>query len=216
MPKIKAIVFDMDGVLIDAKQWHFEALNRALKLFGMEISYFEHIKSFDGLPTRDKLKMLSKAYPLSDRLHSFINKMKQIYTTELIHTRLKPNFTHEFALSRLKNEGYKLALCSNSIQKTIALMMEKAALAPYLDFFLSNEDVKNAKPDPEIYEKAIARLKLSPQEVLIIEDNINGITAAKASKAWVMEVLGVEDVNYARIKKEISRCENLMKNEKKA
>ncbi|TQR58604.1 HAD family hydrolase [Campylobacter troglodytis] len=211
MPKIKAIVFDMDGVLIEAKHWHFEALNRALSLFGMEISYFEHIKSFDGLPTKDKLKMLSSVYNLSEKLHPFINKMKQIYTTELIHTRLKPNFTHEFALSRLKNEGYKLALCSNSISKTISLMMQKASLDKYLDFFLSNEDVKNAKPDPEIYNKAIKRLNLSPKEVLILEDNINGIKSARASGAFVMEVLEVNEVNYKNIKKEILKCESLMK-----
>ena len=211
MPKIKAIIFDMDGVLIEAKHWHFEALNKALRLFGMEISYFEHIKSFDGLPTKDKLKMLSNVYNLSEKLHPFINKMKQIYTTELIHTRLKPNFTHEFALSRLKNEGYKLALCSNSISKTISLMMQKASLDKYLDFFLSNEDVKNAKPDSEIYNKAIKRLNLSPKEVLILEDNINGIKSARASGAWVMEILEVNEVNYKNIKKEILKCESLMK-----
>ena len=58
---VKAILFDMDGVLIDAKEWHYEALNRALKLFGFEISKFEHIHTFDGLSTKDKLKLLSKA-----------------------------------------------------------------------------------------------------------------------------------------------------------
>jgi beta-phosphoglucomutase len=52
---IKAVVFDMDGVLIEAKDWHYEALNRALKLFGYEISRYEHLTTFDGLPTRRKL-----------------------------------------------------------------------------------------------------------------------------------------------------------------
>ena len=57
--QIKAVLFDMDGVLIDAKEWHYEALNRALALFGMPISRFEHLTTFDGLPTRKKLEMLS-------------------------------------------------------------------------------------------------------------------------------------------------------------
>ena len=90
-------------------------------------------------------------------------------------------------------------------------MMQKASLDKYLDFFLSNEDVKNAKPDPEIYNKAIKRLNLSPKEVLILEDNINGIKAARASGAFVMEVLEVNEVNYKNIKKEILKCESLMK-----
>ena len=75
--KIKAILFDMDGVLIDAKDWHYEALNKALGLFGMEISRYDHLHSFDGLPTKEKLRMLSEEFYLPESLHSFINQMKQ-------------------------------------------------------------------------------------------------------------------------------------------
>jgi len=57
---IKAILFDMDGVLIEAKDWHYEALNMALDLFGMPISRDAHLSTFDGLPTKDKLNLLSK------------------------------------------------------------------------------------------------------------------------------------------------------------
>lgn len=209
MSKIKAIVFDMDGVLIDAKEWHYEALNRALRVFGMEISRFEHLKSFDGLPTKDKLQMLSRAHYLPEKLHPFINKLKQKFTTELIISRCKPNFIHEFALSRLKNEGFKLALASNSIKRTIALMLENAALSEYFNFCLSNEDVKFAKPNPEIYTKAIARLNLKPSEVMIVEDNFNGIKAAISSGARVMEVGEVGEVNYENIKRNIAKFELL-------
>lgn len=205
--KIKAIIFDMDGVLIDAKEWHYEALNKALQLFGLEISRYEHLRVFDGLPTKDKLEMLSLEKNLPKALHSFINKMKQIYTIEMVHKFCKPKFIHEFALSKLKNEGYKLALCSNSIQNTIELMMQKAALASYLDFYLSNQDVKKAKPDPEIYIKAIEKLGLKPKEVMIVEDNFNGIKAARGSGAFVMEVANVNEVNYANIKKHIKKFE---------
>lgn len=84
MTKIKAIIFDMDGVLIEAKDWHYEALNRALKLFGMEITRYEHLTTFDGLPTKDKLKMLSLERGLPKSLHSFINELKQQYTMEIV------------------------------------------------------------------------------------------------------------------------------------
>ena len=57
---IKAVIFDMDGVLIDAKEWHYEALNNALKLFGYKISRHDHLVTFDGLPTRAKLQMMTE------------------------------------------------------------------------------------------------------------------------------------------------------------
>src|SRR3954465_5329544 len=98
MAKIKAIIFDMDGVLIDAKDWHYEALNKALGLFGMEISRYDHLVTYDGLPTRRKLEMLTLERGLPIELHAFINDMKQRYTMDLVHQNCKPTFSHEFAL----------------------------------------------------------------------------------------------------------------------
>ena len=105
MPKIKAVIFDMDGVLIEAKDWHYEALNKALGLFGMEISRYDHLVTYDGLPTRKKLEMLSTERGLPTRLHEFINDMKQRFTMELVHAQCKPRFHHESALARLKQDG---------------------------------------------------------------------------------------------------------------
>lgn len=207
MHKIKAVIFDMDGVLIEAKDWHYEALNKALGLFGMEISRYDHLVTYDGLPTKKKLEMLSAERGLPVELHDFINDMKQQYTMEIVYAQCKPRFYHEYALSRLKSDGYKLAVASNSIRNTVQIMMERSALFSYLDFYLSNQDVSIGKPDPEIYSKAIAQLKLNPQECLVIEDNEKGIQAARASGAWVMEVEEVEEVNYQNIMSHIARIE---------
>lgn len=207
MSRIKAVIFDMDGVLIEAKDWHYEALNKALGLFGMEISRYDHLVTYDGLPTKKKLEMLSTERGLPLELHEFINDMKQQYTLEIVYAQCKPRFYHEYALSRLKQEGYKLAVASNSIRKTVQIMMEQSALLGYLDFYLSNQDVKLGKPDPEIYTKAIQKMGLSPQECLVVEDNEKGIQAAKASGAWLMEVDEVEEVNYQNIMSHIMRIE---------
>lgn len=209
---IKAIIFDMDGVLIEAKNWHYEALNKALKLFGYEISRFEHLTMFDGLPTRSKLEILTIEKGLPQKLHGFINIMKQQYTEEFIHSFCKPVFVHEYALNRLKEEGYKMAVASNSIRYTVELMMKQSCLAKYLDFMLSNEEVKNAKPDPEIYVQAISRLGLDSSECLIIEDNENGIKAARASGANVLIVNEVEDVNYENITNFITKINGKKEN----
>ena len=112
---IKAIFFDMDGVLIDAKDWHYEALNCALEHFGFTISRESHLSTFDGLPTRKKLQILTKARGLPEQLHEFVNTLKQKYTLQITYKRCKPCFNHQYALSRLKAEGYKIAVCSNSV-----------------------------------------------------------------------------------------------------
>lgn len=205
--KIKAILFDMDGVLIDAREWHYEALNKALNVLGLNINRYDHLNMFDGLPTKRKLEMLSVERGLPRKLHNFLNDLKQEFTFEEVVQRCRPNFIHQYALSRLKNDGYKMAVCSNSVRNSVSLMVGRAALDGYLEFFLSNEDVSKAKPDPEIYNKAIEKMGFAKEEVLILEDNVNGIRAATDSGAHVMRIASVDDVNYHNIKPFIDELE---------
>ena len=207
MAKIKAVLFDMDGVLIEAKDWHYEALNKALALFGYEITRAEHLSAYDGLPTSVKLKKLTLEKGLPEKLHKFINEMKQQYTVQIIQEQCRPRFNHEFALSKLQAEGYRIAVCSNSIRMTIEMMMDYAKLTKYLEFIVSNQDVKNAKPDPEIYLTAMKEMGLNPDECLICEDNENGIKAAVASGGHLLTIATVDDVNYDNIKTCIAQIE---------
>lgn len=204
---IKAILFDMDGVLIDAKDWHYDALNRALEHFGYTISRESHLSTFDGLPTRRKLQMLSNSKGLPSGLHEFLNQLKQSYTIEISYQRCKPVFNHQYALSKLRREGYKMAVCSNSVRQSIEAMMKLSALAPYLDLIVSNEDVAKGKPDPEMYNKAMTTLGVAPDECLILEDNDHGIQAAKASGGHLLKIGVPDDVTYQGIKSRINEVE---------
>jgi beta-phosphoglucomutase len=103
--------------------------------------------------------------------------------------------------------GYKIAACSNSIRKTMEILFERAALSQYIDFYLSNEDVSKAKPDPEMYVVAIKRPGLAPTECLILEDNDNGIRAAKASGAHILVAQDVHEVNLENILQRIAQIE---------
>jgi beta-phosphoglucomutase len=206
---IKAVIFDMDGVLIDAKDWHYEALNKALNHFGYNISRYDHLVTFDGLPTKNKLKMLSVEQGLPETLHGFINELKQSYTMELVNSRCKPIFQHEFALPRLRLAGYKLGVASNSVRNTVAAMMGKSALAQYLDLQLSNEDVANGKPAPDIYTKAVELLNLEPGECLVVEDNPKGIEAAERAGCPVLIVENVYDVTLDNIQKRIAEIKSI-------
>jgi beta-phosphoglucomutase len=209
--KIKAIIFDMDGVLVDARDWHYEALNKALGIFGYEISRYDHLVTFDGLPTKRKLEMLSLERAFPRQLHDFISTLKQIHTVDIIHQRCRPIFHHEYALARLKQSGFRIGLASNSIRMTIELMMKKAGLFDYLDVCLSNQDVERPKPDPQIYLEASRRLGLAPSECLVVEDNKNGIAAARSAGCAVFAVATVNDVTYDRIALEVNRIEEEIK-----
>ena len=194
----------MDGVLIEAKDWHYDALNKALKVFGYTISRYDHLVTYDGLPTVMKLDMLTKERGLPKKLHEFINELKQKYTMELVYSNCKPRFHHEYALSKLKSDGYQIGCASNSIRDSISVMLEKSNLYKYMDVVFSAQDVENPKPASDMYDKAISALGLKPAECLIVEDNENGILAARASGAHVLIVDEVDEVNIVNIYKKIN------------
>ena len=199
--KIKAILFDLDGVLVDATDWHYEALNRALGLFGYTIARYEHLTTYNGLPTRKKLEMLSVEKGFPRGLHTLVNRIKQKYTREEILRSCTPVFEKEFMVHQLRREGYKLAVCSNSVRESVELMLRASGLWELFDCVLSNEDVRQPKPDPEIYLAACARLGIEPREAVVVEDAPHGLEAGRRSGAALCEVGGFGEVDYARIKR---------------
>ena len=197
----------MDGVLINARDWHYRALNEALNHFGYKISMASHLSTFDGLPTSKKLEILSTHFGLPKALHQFINKLKQKYTIRESYLNCNPTFNHQKALSTLSDK-YKIAVCSNSIKSTIDTLMELSALEDYLDLVISNEDVNLPKPNPEMYLLAMKNFKLMPKECLIVEDNDHGVKAALASGAHLLRVTSPDDVSLERIEKRIQEIES--------
>lgn len=195
--KIKAILFDLDGVLVNMPEGHYEALNRALSLFGVEIGREEHDTYFNGLPSRKKLEELEKQGRLPSGLREFVNSVKQKYTKEIIPKYCVPDYSKIILLNHLKSRDLLLGCCSNSIQETLHLMLRSAHLFDHFDLILGNDEIENPKPHPEIYLEAFKRLNVKPQETIIVEDAPHGITAAKASGARVIEVRGVEDVHLS-------------------
>lgn len=204
---IKAVIFDLDGVLVDATEWHYEALNTALALFGFTIHRHEHLSTYNGLPTAKKLEMLTLEKGLPRALHDTIKALKQHYTHTEILRRCAPSFEHEFMIRRLKREGYQLAVCSNSVRQSVETMLQASSLLSAMDLILSNEDVERPKPDPGMYLKAFDLLAIKPEEAVIVEDAGPGLEAAKRSGAFVLQVAGFTDVHYDLIREYISKIE---------
>lgn len=194
---VKLIIFDLDGVLVEAKNIHFDALNKALGE-KYEISWAEHLSRYDGLKTNQKLDMLSENKGLPNELHKEIWDKKQANTLHQLK-ELKPNIILQNLMSKLCEEGYKIAVCSNSIRKTVLTVLSKLGIMEYMDLVISNEDVKNSKPHPEMYWKAISMMSNLPEETLIVEDSPFGLLAASRSKSHVLRVKNPTEVNIENI-----------------
>lgn len=204
--KIKAIIFDLDGVLVDAREWHYEALNNALAKFGHTISREEHLSTYDGLPTQKKLKLLTEKKGLLPELYNDIWKAKQEETIEILR-KLNPDYRLIEILKKLKQEGYKVTVCSNSILESTKMMLLKRGFLEHIDFYLSNEDVINPKPSPEMYLRAMIRLGVKPKECVIVEDSNIGRQSAIDSGGYLCGVENSAGVTYEKLKKIIEEAE---------
>ena len=202
---IKAILFDLDGVLVDAREIHYNSLNNALNKFGYVISRDEHLSTYDGLPTKKKLQILTEKKGLPVQLYEEIWKSKQQETTKILD-QLQFDERLRQILRTLKEEGYKLAACSNSIRESTKMMLLRRGLLEYLEFFLSNQDVLTPKPSPEMYLRAMIQLNMRPKECLIVEDSHIGRQSAIDSGAHLLGVKDSTDITLEKIKTAIQNA----------
>ena len=193
---VKLIIFDLDGVLVEAKNIHFDALNKALGKYA--ISWNEHLSTYDGLKTYQKLDMLSKEKGLPVDDHQSIWESKQKHTLTML-SNLVSNAELQILMSKLVDDGYKIAVASNSIRKTVLTVLSKLGIMEYMDLVVSNEDVENSKPHPEMYWQAISKMKCLPEETLIIEDSPYGLLAAARSKSYILRVKNPKEVTIKNI-----------------
>ena len=199
---IKLIIFDLDGVLVDAKNIHYLTLNEALGS-KYEISWEEHLNKYDGLKTNEKLKLLTNSKGLPPSLYNEIWLKKQELTINELK-KITPNDVLKNTIKELSHQKYKIAVCSNSIRKTILTVLSKLDIIEYFDYIVSNEDVNNSKPHPEMYWKTISYFGVLPEETLIIEDSPFGLLAANRSKSNVMRVETPNSVTIDNINKHIN------------
>jgi len=206
----KLIVFDLDGVLVEAKEIHYNTLNQALREVGEQyvITEAEHLSTYDGLKTTQKLEMLTKNKGLHSEFYDSIWYRKQHLTIEAI-SELQPDLQKIELFKELRNMGYKLAVASNSIRRSVLVMLAKIGIIEYMDLIISNEDVKNSKPHPEMYWKTMSMMGVLPEETLIVEDSPHGLLAASRSRANVLRVDSPKDLVLSKI---IRKLEETNKN----
>jgi beta-phosphoglucomutase len=194
---IRAVAFDLDGVLFQSKELHYIALNQALFESGFDIIlYKDHLHVFDGLPTKIKLKALGLNADEIER----VSKLKQKITQKLIPLCVYPLQNITEVLEYLDNKGYIIVLTSNSVASTCRLVLTKMQIIQYFSAIFSNESVKNPKPDPEIYRTAISYFVDKPEELLIIEDGDAGVKSATEAGGTIFRVKSPSDITLNKIK----------------
>jgi HAD superfamily hydrolase (TIGR01509 family) len=201
---IKLVIFDLDGVLVDARELHYEALNKALCSIDKKyiIERDEHLSIYDGLSTTKKLNMLTKNKGLSAELYNSVWNLKQEMTIKIIDGFSVDNRIQSI-LRSLKSEGYIIACATNSIRETAKLQLIRKGFFEYIDFMYSNQDVKNSKPNSEMYLKCMIKAEVNPNETVIVEDSHIGRKGVLSSGAYLCAVEDCEDVSYDKIKRVI-------------
>jgi len=210
----KLVIFDLDGVLLDSRDLHYEALNRAIhkvtNSYNYNISRDEHLSKYDGLNTTKKLQMLSQEKGLPVDFYNDIWKEKQKQTFELIPFAYY-NKKAVSIMSTLKDLGWNIAVASNSIRETVKIALDSMHATRYVDYYVSNEDVFNPKPFPEMYWQCMTKLKTLPKNTIIVEDSHIGREGAMNSGAHLYPVKDAYDLDLDFI----DYCKDFAKDNKK-
>jgi len=192
----KLVIFDLDGVLIDSRDVHYDALNSALIKINPKfvVTREEHLSKYDGLGTTMKLKMLTELKGLPVEYHDQVWKEKQRQTIDILQ-KLSENRIAISIIKQLKKDGWKIAVASNSIRETIITALNAIGVLGYIEYIVSNEDVKHHKPYPEMYWKCMTALNALPQNTIIVEDSHIGRQGAIASGGNLYGIKDADDLD---------------------
>jgi beta-phosphoglucomutase len=204
----KTFLFDLDGVLVDTKKIHEEAMIAALAFYGFNISSDFHRDFLEGLPTFTKIRKLNEHLHLNltEELKKKIFEKKQSISNIKIREYQNPNLALQECFEYLKVSNCNIAICSNTRRPTLDFLVSKIGLSKLIDLSLSSEDVITPKPSAEIFEKAIAFFNADKKETFIFEDSEVGLKAAAATNCHVIAITDIQSINKRLIQSLIHKC----------
>ena len=195
----EAVVYDMDGVLVDADRLHYDALNAALALEKMYITYQQHIYFFKGLPTKKKLRILEHKFNREPGSLDYLNDVKQQKTLELIEVLLQEDPVKIDMMRRLRANGVRVGVASNAIRQSVEKMLKATGVLEYVEEYMSNEDVARPKPAPDVYLNLAAKMGINIERTIIVEDSEVGRMSGREAKGILCAVDGPEEVTLHRL-----------------
>lgn len=191
---ITTLIFDLDGVLVEFKDLHKSAFIRAWNTIYPDHPIDDHFHScvLEARSTHQKITIMeSHLGKICDRKQ--VSDLKQSITTELLESAPVYENTRA-AIEWAHSRGLTLACCSNSIRSTVLASLSKLAPLTYFSVILSNQDISNGKPHPEIYQRAISMLDVDPSEVLVFEDSTVGKQSAREAGLRIVDVVDAMDI----------------------
>lgn len=188
---MRAVIFDMDGVIIDSEPIHFEVDMQTMRDLGFNISSKE-LEKYVGTTNEYMFSDLKIKYNIEQSIEEIINYKVELTKRKVIQSELEPIEGIKELLVNLKNKNIPTAIASSSPRSFIDVVVYKFNLQDYFKYIISGEEVVNGKPDPDIYIEAAKKLGLSPEDCIVIEDSRNGVLAAKAAG---MKCIGFQNIN---------------------
>jgi len=187
---IKAIIFDMDGVLVDSERIHIAIEKRQFSLNNLPISDEEH-QQYMGVSSEIMWQTIAKLHTLSLSVNELIEQHRiesHRYFSELNEIPVMPGLVD--LLENLKTKGYTLAVASSSTPEIIDLILNKTHLKKYFQVMVSAKQAGKSKPEPDVFLMAAQKLGVSPAHCLVVEDSDNGIKAAIAAQMMCVAYQG--------------------------
>ncbi len=184
--KIQAVIFDMDGVLIDSEPLFDQHMEKYLPTLGITVekAYYEQ---FRGVTIKYQWTTIKNDFSLDYSLEYLMQTARTSYFNFLLSSKLHAVPGVKSLINSLQKKNFRLALASSASLQRIKLFLEKLSLLDIFEVIICGDDVKKSKPAPDIYLKAAGRLGVQPLNCVVIEDATNGILAAKAAS---MKVIG--------------------------
>ena len=176
-PPLSAVIFDVDGTLLDSEENYYLADRRLLERYGIEFTR-EEKRRYVGTGNRDMMADIKRRYGISESAEELVTQKNSIYLEIAAQdTRVYPEVARLVYL--LRSEGIPIAAASGSSPQVLRLLLASVGLAGELGAIVSAEEVKSGKPSPDIFVEAARRLGVPAQECVAIEDSQYGVEAAK-------------------------------------
>ena len=188
---MKAVIFDMDGLIIDSEPIHFEVDMQTMREFGVNISKDE-LNKYVGTTNEYMLNDLINKYKIQKSIKEILEYKMELTIRRIKETKINAISGIPELLISLKHNNIKTAIGSSSPKELIITVIEKFQLGKYFDCIVSGDEVKEGKPKPDIYLEVSKRIGVNPEECIVIEDSRNGVLAAKNAG---MKCFGFRNVN---------------------
>ena len=188
---IKAVIFDMDGVILDSEPIHYNVEKKIMNNNNLDFQFEDHAR-YVGQTTRDLWDDLCIRHKLPEGAEKLAAIDCHNYLNELKHGKIVPITGVVNLINELYSKGIKLIVASSAVRENIEVVLEKFDLNKYFLGYVSGQDVRKTKPNPDIFLKAAERIDVQPENCLVIEDAKHGVEAAKSAG---MTCIGFRNLN---------------------